>query len=1007
MNLKDYNTKHSDKMWLLRFVKETREKLLAIPDLFIQQREELIAEIDSTINKYIAEITPIKGQDYFTEDEKTELIKRVESLIPLPIDGKDGKTPIKGEDYFTPDEIESIKAEISKAIPTPKHGRDGKAGTDGITTIIQQKADLEAGDIPIIARGLEDLPNDQKLDPEKALKDFSRFMAKQREFIVVGGGGSNSSAGASAFIDLTDVPGSYVGQAGKVPQVNNAETGLQFLDIAANYLQLVPQAPLTGDLDIQADLSVNNIYGNNTGSAFLLLGYAPIAGNVDGQPIAIVAGTGFGTGNGGTMDMAAGDSGLGATGNGGALTFQAGTSYATNGNGGDINFSPGGKSGSGTNGRLRLNDPSSGNSAYIGTSLLTNVRNFEFPDASGTLALTSDLASYLKLDASNDPLTGPLTYSGLLQVFATGFTNPTSGTSVAHATSNFAVGSPGNVLLSDDVRATLGASTAFISEYLYASGFGFSLPSDAVITGFTARTELNANIASTIIDYAVRLRFPGGVDMTSNKASATAWGVGDHYVTYTWTTAGVDFPAGLTAADINSSAFGYVHSDTGLTGTVRQARIDNMQISVQYTSATGVAKYATIGVDTADYAKFKLSASSTIGTNDLLSVDIAGVTANTFIFNEDGSSPAASNLVVLRGSLGQTGNLISFQTSTGLETLGIGVGGGLAVNVNETSVSFPVGNTNGAVSVQYTHTISSPETTGTILGQLMRLNVAGSSTHIAHGFSNNASSSVLSYTGTGSIDVASASYNNIVISAAGTITNGSVVVATYQDTAPGLGFITNLRLYHAAQVENWGGVGGGEGIVNGTTITNLYGFYGDYINQGATSNYGIWLNGAKTETAHFETGVATGIGEVIQLFSAQSADAFRVTKSDTTILTKIDKLGRLGLQMNTTALTAYLHIAAGTATASTAPIKLTSGTNMTTAETGAIEYNGANLFFTRTGTTRESVLVGNDGASAPATNTIGILVDYYGSSATRVLSTPNSWASVVIAGTTYKIPLYT
>ena len=58
----------------------------------------------------------------------------------------------------------------------------------------------------------------------------------------------------------------------------------------------------------------------------------------------------------------------------------------------------------------------------------------------------------------------------------------------------------------------------------------------------------------------------------------------------------------------------------------------------------------------------------------------------------------------------------------------------------------------------------------------------------------------------------------------------------------------------------------------------------------------------------------------------------------------------------TTAPTALLHLAAGTATASTSPLKFTSGTNLTTGETGAMEYNGTNLFFTRTGTTREGVL---------------------------------------------------
>jgi hypothetical protein len=46
-------------------------------------------------------------------------------------------------------------------------------------------------------------------------------------------------------------------------------------------------------------------------------------------------------------------------------------------------------------------------------------------------------------------------------------------------------------------------------------------------------------------------------------------------------------------------------------------------------------------------------------------------------------------------------------------------------------------------------------------------------------------------------------------------------------------------------------------------------------------------------------------------------------------------------------------------------------------------------------------------AAAPATNAIGIILDYYGTSATRVLTTPNRWWSIIADdGNTYKIPLY-
>jgi hypothetical protein len=50
--------------------------------------------------------------------------------------------------------------------------------------------------------------------------------------------------------------------------------------------------------------------------------------------------------------------------------------------------------------------------------------------------------------------------------------------------------------------------------------------------------------------------------------------------------------------------------------------------------------------------------------------------------------------------------------------------------------------------------------------------------------------------------------------------------------------------------------------------------------------------------------------------------------------------------------TADLHLGAGTATANTAPLKFTSGTNLTTPETGAVEYDGSLFFGTPAGTAR-------------------------------------------------------
>ena len=53
--------------------------------------------------------------------------------------------------------------------------------------------------------------------------------------------------------------------------------------------------------------------------------------------------------------------------------------------------------------------------------------------------------------------------------------------------------------------------------------------------------------------------------------------------------------------------------------------------------------------------------------------------------------------------------------------------------------------------------------------------------------------------------------------------------------------------------------------------------------------------------------------------------------------------------------TARLHLPAGTATAGTAPIKLTSGTLLSSAEDGVFEYDGTHLYFT-IGSTRNTII---------------------------------------------------
>jgi hypothetical protein len=83
---------------------------------------------------------------------------------------------------------------------------------------------------------------------------------------------------------------------------------------------------------------------------------------------------------------------------------------------------------------------------------------------------------------------------------------------------------------------------------------------------------------------------------------------------------------------------------------------------------------------------------------------------------------------------------------------------------------------------------------------------------------------------------------------------------------------------------------------------------------------------------------------------------------------RITSAGNTGIGQTTP--TAVLHLKAGTAAASTAPLKLASGTNLTTAEGGAVEFNGTNLLFTPS-TTRHTVNHGLPGSATlnfPSTN---------------------------------------
>ena len=118
-------------------------------------------------------------------------------------------------------------------------------------------------------------------------------------------------------------------------------------------------------------------------------------------------------------------------------------------------------------------------------------------------------------------------------------------------------------------------------------------------------------------------------------------------------------------------------------------------------------------------------------------------------------------------------------------------------------------------------------------------------------------------------------------------------------------------------------------------------------NPGATlqlaSDAGTAASGIKfgsagdTDLYRSAAGVLQTDSQLLVKTTGGSTTAFQVQNSTGTSVLNVDTTNqRVGI--GTTSPTAVLHLKAGTATANTAPLKLTAGTNLTTPELGAIEF---------------------------------------------------------------------
>jgi hypothetical protein len=173
-------------------------------------------------------------------------------------------------------------------------------------------------------------------------------------------------------------------------------------------------------------------------------------------------------------------------------------------------------------------------------------------------------------------------------------------------------------------------------------------------------------------------------------------------------------------------------------------------------------------------------------------------------------------------------------------------------------------------------------------------------------------------------------------------------------SAPYSNFFGSNAGYSAtsAYSSNFIGTGAGNGAAS-VSYSNLFGYQTGKTftdNNIGSNNIIIGTNISLPNS----TANAMNLGGV--LFATGTHSDWETDPSITAMAT-----GNVGIGVVPASISARLHLPAGTTSAGTAPLKFTSGTNMTNAEAGAVEWDGTNLFITQTaGPTRKTIAYTTD-----------------------------------------------
>lgn len=170
----------------------------------------------------------------------------------------------------------------------------------------------------------------------------------------------------------------------------------------------------------------------------------------------------------------------------------------------------------------------------------------------------------------------------------TGATLCTSGSNLAGGGTAWT--NPGNITADDASYAAAALAVSTSSKFLFASAFGFALAASDTIDGILVTIELQQDGTATgsCRDSEVYLYNSVGAQIGSNKAALSPFALNPPWTVRTYGGAADTWGAALTAATINSSAFGVGIKCAEYTGAGPcEGRIDYVKMTVYYTASSG------------------------------------------------------------------------------------------------------------------------------------------------------------------------------------------------------------------------------------------------------------------------------------------------------------------------------------------------------------------------------------------------------------------------------------